>query len=285
MKSRCDHASHRNTLRRTQARIRWWSRRPISKRKVDDAARRAQGPRADQRLPARQGAGRASQAPVRPLGHGRDDRGHRARGQRQDRDRARLSSSRWSRRSSCPTEEAAIEERDRGQGRPRLHGRDRDPAADRARRFQGHQARPADRRGDRRRDRRGAQRIAEQNRPFVAKAEGARRRTATGSRSSFTGTIDGEPFEGGTGEDIASSSAPAPSFPASRSSSIGIKAGENTHHQGHVPDELSERRSRRQGSRVRGHAKSVEAPGEVTIDDEFAKTLGLELLAKLQATR
>ena len=28
--------------------------------------------------------------------------------------------------------------------------------------------------------------------------------------------------------------------------------------------------------------KAVEAPGEVTIDDEFAKTLGLELLAKLR---
>ena len=32
---------------------------------------------------------------------------------------------------------------DRGQGRPRLHGGARDPAADRARRFQGHRARAA----------------------------------------------------------------------------------------------------------------------------------------------
>ena len=29
-------------------------------------------------------------------------------------------------------------------------------------------------------------------------------------------------------------------------------------------------------------ATAVEAPGAVTIDDDFAKTLGLELLAKLQ---
>ena len=44
------------------------------------------------------------------------------------------------------------------------------------------------------------QTIAEQNRPFVAKSEGAQ----TGDRLtiSFQGSIDGTPFEGGTGEDV-----------------------------------------------------------------------------------
>ena len=65
-------------------------------------------------------------------------------------------------------------ERDRGQGRSRLHGRDGDRAQDRARRLQGHQARAAGRRGDRQpRSTRRSSRIAEQNRPFAAKGEGA----------------------------------------------------------------------------------------------------------------
>ena len=44
------------------------------------------------------------------------------------------------------------------------------------------------------------QTIADQNRPFVAKADGAEK----GDRvtMSFQGTIGGEPFEGGSGEDI-----------------------------------------------------------------------------------
>src|ERR1700743_370295 len=44
------------------------------------------------------------------------------------------------------------------------------------------------------------QNIADQNRPFIAKADGAEK----GARvtMSFQGTIGGEPFEGGSGEDI-----------------------------------------------------------------------------------
>ena len=44
------------------------------------------------------------------------------------------------------------------------------------------------------------QRIAEQNRPFIAKSEGAEK----GDRVvlSFQGTIEGQPFEGGAGEDV-----------------------------------------------------------------------------------
>ena len=164
------------------------------------APRRTQGPRAAARLPARQGAGRAPQAPLRQVRHGRGDRSRGARGQQQDRQRQRL-------QARHRAEGGAADGRGRGrrrhrrQVRPRLHGRDGDRAADHARRFQDHQARAADRRSDRRRDRsRRWQSIAEQNRPFVAKTEG---RPKGRPRHDFVpGTIDGEPFEGGTGEDV-----------------------------------------------------------------------------------
>ena len=63
------------------------------------------------------------------------------------------------------------------------------------------------------------QKIAEQNRPFAAKGEGAKAENGDRVTIDFTGKIDGVPFEGGTGDDVAAAcSARAPSFRASRSS-------------------------------------------------------------------
>src|SRR3974390_2466865 len=45
-------------------------------------------------------------------------------------------------------------------------------------------------------------RIAEQNRAFVAKAEGAKAEAGDRVTVSFKGSIDGTPFEGGTGEGV-----------------------------------------------------------------------------------
>ena len=45
-------------------------------------------------------------------------------------------------------------------------------------------------------------RIADQNRTFAAKGEGAKAETGDRVTISFKGTIDGTPFEGGTGENI-----------------------------------------------------------------------------------
>src|ERR1035437_2114536 len=45
-------------------------------------------------------------------------------------------------------------------------------------------------------------RVADQNRAFAAKAEGAKAETGDRVTISFKGTIDGTPFDGGTGENI-----------------------------------------------------------------------------------
>src|SRR5262245_61886328 len=44
--------------------------------------------------------------------------------------------------------------------------------------------------------------IGEQNRPFGAKPEGATAQKGDRLTISYTGTIDGKPFEGGTGDDV-----------------------------------------------------------------------------------
>src|SRR5205085_9750577 len=68
-------------------------------------------------------------------------------------------------------------------------------------------------------------RIAEQNRPFVAKGEDEAK---LGDRVtvSFTGTIDGAPFEGGSAEDIQVVIGSKSFIPGFEEQVAGIKAGE-----------------------------------------------------------
>ena len=126
-------------------------------------------------------------------------------------------------------------------------------------------------------------RIAEQNRPYLPKGEGAAAVTGDQVTISFTGTIDGVPFEGGTGEDIAVVIGSNSFIPGFEEQLIGIKAGETRTVKATFPENYLKADARRQGRRrSRSTAKSIEAPGAVTVDDAFAKQLGLESIAKLR---
>src|SRR5499427_1144822 len=103
--------------------------------------------------------------------------------------------------------------------------------------------------------------IAEQNRPFAAKGEGAKVEKGDRVVIDFAGKIDGAPFEGGSGGDVGETRLVKIAFPANYA---------NTQLAG-KPAEFDVT------------VKSVEAPGTVTVDDAFAKSLGLESLDKLKA--
>ena len=187
---------------------------------------------------------------------------------------------------TLPKEQGAVEQVIDGKSRPRLHDGDRDPAADRARRFQDASARAARRRRHRRRGRRGAS-SASPSRAGRSppRPRAPRPRTATASSISFIGKIDGEPFEGGSGDDVVVHDRLGHVHSrASRSSSSASAAGETAHRQGDLPGDYPAAESRRQGREFDVTVKAVEAPATVTIDDEFAKSLGLESLAKLRET-
>ncbi len=122
--------------------------------------------------------------------------------------------------------------------------------------------------------------IADQNKPFAAKDGGAE----NGDRVivSFVGTMDGTPFEGGSGEDVPLVLGSGQFIPGFEDQLIGAKAGESRTVNVKFPENY-------QATAVAGKEASfavtvigVEAPGEVTLDDEFAKTLGLESFAKLK---
>ena len=57
---------------------------------------------------------------------------------------------------------------------------------------------------------------------------------------------------------------------------VGINGGREAHRQGDVPADLPEGRSCRQGRRLRRHGEVDRGAAAVTIDDEFAKPLGME---------
>ena len=124
------------------------------------------------------------------------------------------------------------------------------------------------------------QSIAEQNRPFVAKSAAAEK----GDRVtiSFQGTIDGTPFEGGTGEDVPLVLGAGQFIPGFEDHVMGLEAGESKTFNVKFPDDY--RATNLAGKEVTFAVtvKAVEAPGEIKIDDDLAKTLGLESLAKLK---
>ena len=124
------------------------------------------------------------------------------------------------------------------------------------------------------------QRIAEQNRPFAAKSEGAE----TGDRVtiSFEGKIAGEPFAGGSAEDVPMVLGSGQFIPGFEDHLTGIKAGESRTFDIKFPDDYAAAAVAGKEAAFAVTAKAVEAPGSVTMDDDFAKTLGLESLAKLR---
>src|SRR3974390_1165449 len=122
-------------------------------------------------------------------------------------------------------------------------------------------------------------RITEQNKPYSAKPEG---KAAKDDRVviSFAGTIDGKPFEGGSADNsvvLIGSNAFVPGF---EDQLIGIGVGETRTLKVKFPDHYPKADLAGKNAEFVVTAKSVETPSAV-VPDEFAKSLGLESLAKL----
>jgi trigger factor len=124
-------------------------------------------------------------------------------------------------------------------------------------------------------------RIAEGSRPYNAKTEGAAEK---GDRVtiSFKGTINGEAFEGGTGEGIQVVIGAGQFIPGFEEQLIGIGTNETRTLKVSFPKNYLNEKLAGQPAEFETTATLIEAPGETTIDDEFARTLGLESLDKLK---
>jgi trigger factor len=125
-------------------------------------------------------------------------------------------------------------------------------------------------------------RIADANRPFSDKGENAKAAKDDRVTISFVGKIGGNAFEGGTAEDIAVPIGSGTFIPGFEDQLIGVAAGDEklvkvTFPQNYLNAELAGKEAE-----FDVKVKSIETPKDVTIDDEFAKSLGMESLDKLK---
>jgi trigger factor len=125
-------------------------------------------------------------------------------------------------------------------------------------------------------------RLAEQSRPFAAKGEGAKAETGDKVAVSFKGTIDDTPFEGGTADDIAVEIGSKSFIPGFEDQLVGIAAGVTRTVKSTFPENYLTKELAGKEASFEVVAKSIEAPGTVTLDDAFAKSLGMESLDKLK---
>src|SRR5256714_2397310 len=125
-------------------------------------------------------------------------------------------------------------------------------------------------------------RIADQTRPYPAKSDGAKAENGDRVTISFKGTIEGVAFDGGTGEGIQVVIGAGQFIPGFEEQLIGIGAGETRTLKVSFPKNYASEKLAGQPAEFETTATAIEAPGETVIDDEFAKSLGLESLDKLK---
>jgi trigger factor len=125
-------------------------------------------------------------------------------------------------------------------------------------------------------------RIAEQNKPYGAKAAGEKAADKDRVTIDVTGSIDGKVFEGGTGGDLVVEIGSGTFIPGFEDQLIGATAGENRKIEATFPEKYASEELAGKNASFDVTVKSIETPLPVTIDDELAKKLGLESLAKLR---
>jgi trigger factor len=126
-------------------------------------------------------------------------------------------------------------------------------------------------------------RIADQNKTFAAKADGAKADNGDRVTVSFKGTVDGTAFEGGSAENIPVTIGSNTFIPGFEEQLIGTAAGETRTLKVTFPANYGNAQLAGKPAEFETTASQIEAPQETVINDEFAKTLGLESLDKLKA--
>jgi trigger factor len=109
-------------------------------------------------------------------------------------------------------------------------------------------------------------------------------KAATGDRViiDFVGTIDGEAFDGGTGEGMAVELGSGQLIPGFEDGLIGAKAGEERTVKVTFPEDYPSERVKGKKANFAVKVTSVQVGMAAAADDEFAKTLGLKDLDQLK---
>ena len=128
----------------------------------------------------------------------------------------------------------------------------------------------------------GVRRVAEQNRTYTTRPEGAKAESGDRVVISFKGTVNGEAFEGGSADDVPVRIGANAFLPGFEDQLVGIATGETRTVDVTFPTDYQAENLAGQAASFEVVAKSVEQPSELTIDDALATSLGLESLEKLK---
>jgi trigger factor len=128
------------------------------------------------------------------------------------------------------------------------------------------------------------QRLAQDRRVYADKGEGAKAENFDRVTVDFVGTLNGEPFEGGTSEGIEVVLGSNTFIPGFEEQLLGAAAGERRAVQATFPEAYAVRKLAGQKADFDVTVKAIAAPAPFAVDDEFAKSLGVESLEKLKET-
>lgn len=126
------------------------------------------------------------------------------------------------------------------------------------------------------------QEIASASRPFEAKGEGATVENGDQVTLSYIGRIDGEPFEGGTDDNAVIEVGSGRFIPGFDEGLVGAGAGETRTVSVTFPDDYPAEHLKGRAAEFEVTIKQIAAPGELRVDDELAKRLGIEDVSKLR---
>ena len=112
----------------------------------------------------------------------------------------------------------------------------------------------------------------------------AKHKAATGDQVviDFVGKVDGVAFEGGTGNDMAVELGSNSLIPGFEDQIVGMKKGDERTIDVTFPEDYPAENLKGQAATFDITVKAVKVAGEVKLDDDFAKTLGLEGIDQLK---
>lgn len=126
------------------------------------------------------------------------------------------------------------------------------------------------------------QRMASANRPYVARGEKEKAKDGDKLTIDFVGTLDGVPFEGGTGGDVDLVLGSGQFIPGFEEQLVGVKAGEEKVVKTMFPENYQATNLAGKAAEFAVTVKAIQAPGDLVIDDELAKKFGLDNVEKLR---
>ncbi len=98
----------------------------------------------------------------------------------------------------------------------------------------------------------------------------------------FEGKIDGTPFDGGKGEDMSVELGSGQLIPGFEDGLVGVKSGETRDVTATFPADYPSEPLKGKDATFAVKVKAVKTAGKTKVDDEFAKSLGLESLDQLK---